>query len=356
MVRGLEEEISGVPDRVVRTKRTPAAIHNLVPQLSPAYKPLLYEERATEHNLPRPNMTPGEIFSLFLPPSLPEQIADNNNLNADLRMVDPEEWDDGGDKSRPWRPTTGPEIGVFFGLWLYMGLDTAHNTDAYWNTDSSLPMFPAILETMAVVRFDQLKRYLKISNVLTEMNSTQAYFYDKVGPLYADFALVSKALLSPGRDVSVDEQLLKFKGRSKHAMMMNVKAAGKGFKIYSLCVENYIYAFKWTSKFTGITDLKKSKEFSPSAVLVMELCKELPDYYDGKYVCYVDNFFSSIKLFNRLRRMNVAAVGTCKAGSGFPQLLLELRAATTKKKDWGLLEYYDVDNVLCIAWCDNNVA
>ena len=43
----------------------------------------------------------------------------------------------------------------------------------------------------------------------------------------------------PGRDVSVDEQLILFKDRSKHSMLIPTKRAGKHFKIYSLCYENY---------------------------------------------------------------------------------------------------------------------
>ena len=359
MVRGLEEEISGVPDPVVRTKKKLPEILTQLPTLSPSYEPLHIEERASAHNLPRPDMTPEEIFSLFLSNNLLEQIAENTNLNASLRAVDLEEWDQGETihpAQRPWTPTTGPEVGVFLGIMIYMGLDTAHSTKAYWNTDSSLPIYTAITETMSLKRFEQMKRYLKISNVFTEEDPSGPYFFDKIGPLHEHFVRVSKELLVPGRNVSVDEQLLKFKGRSKHTMMMNVKAAGKGFKIYSLCAENYIYAFKWTSKSTRITGLKKLPGLSPSESLVVQLCKELPDYYDGRYACYMDNFFTSIKLFKHLRGLNIAAVGTCKSGSGFPRPLLELRSATKKKNDWELLHYYDVENVLCIAWCDNNLA
>ena len=52
----------------------------------------------------------------------------------------------------------------------------------------------------------------------------------------------------PGRDVSVDEQLILFKGRSKHTMNITSKAAGKGFKIYSLCCGNYLLGLHFASR------------------------------------------------------------------------------------------------------------
>lgn len=53
--------------------------------------------------------------------------------------------------------------------------------------------------------------------------------------------------------------------------------------------------------------------------------------------------------------MGIAACGTAKAGSGFPTTLLPIRDATTKQKNWGLEAYTAVDDeVLCMAWVDNN--
>ena len=39
-----------------------------------------------------------------------------------------------------------------------------------------------------------------------------------------------------------------FRGRSIHAMQLACKAAGVGFKSYSLCQEDYLIDFLFTSK------------------------------------------------------------------------------------------------------------
>ena len=51
---------------------------------------------------------------------------------------------------------------------------------------------------------------------------------------------VSKESISPGKYVSIDKQLVLFKGRSKDKMTIPAKKAGQGFKLYSLCVGNYL--------------------------------------------------------------------------------------------------------------------
>jgi hypothetical protein len=153
--------------------------------------------------------------------------------------------------------------------------------------------------------------------------------------------------------VSVDEQLILFKGRFKHTMNILSKEADRGFKIYCLCSENYLYAFMYASKTTKIVDLHQIQDFSPSASMVVQIVKSLPRPYE--YVVYLNNFFSSIDLFMALKALGVGAVGTAKQGSGFDENLLKLKAVATKEKNWGTTAVTTVNNhVLCMAWQDNN--
>jgi len=88
--------------------------------------------------------------------------------------------------------------------------------------------------------------------------------------------------------------------------------------------------------------------------VVLQLCKGLPRPYD--YVVFTDNFFSSVKLFKALKKEGIGACGTAKSSSGYPKELLRLRLIFTKAKNWGLRAHMVVDDeVLCLAWQDNNV-
>ena len=229
---------------------------------------------------------------------------------------------------------------------------------------------------MGLVTFQEIKRYLKISNPLTDkVTYNTTYWPDKLEPLLTDFLKASRRHLTPGRDVSVDEQLEGFRGRSLHTLTIDSKQAGTGFKSYCLCWENYLLGLKYTSKIAKITGLKKSPglDLPDTQAVVVQLLQELPQ--PRYHWVYTDNFFTSSKLACRLAELNMALIGTCKANSGVSESLLKLKEVATKEKHWGIKEVTTEDvyeapkkrkraveqeekkklgTVLCVAWQDNN--
>jgi len=85
--------------------------------------------------------------------------------------------------------------------------------------------------------------------------------------------------------VSVDEHFILFKGRFKHITNILSKEADRGFKIYCLCSENYLYAFMYASKTTKIVGLHQIQDFTPSASMIVQIVKSLPQPYE--YVVYL---------------------------------------------------------------------
>jgi hypothetical protein len=67
-----------------------------------------------------------------------------------------------------------------------------------------------------------------------------------------------------------------------------------------------------------------------TALLMIQLCKSL--FADQSHALFVDNFFINAKLFKVLKTLNIEASETTKIESEFLKQLIELRAATTKKK------------------------
>ena len=114
-------------------------------------------------------------------------------------------------------------------------------------------------------------------------------------------------------------------------MILTTKAADQGFKIYSICHENYLCSFMFTSKICKIAELKSIDDLTDSSSVVVQLCKFLP--VDLDYVVYTDNFFSCIKLFIVLKKLEIDACDTAKADSDYSVSLLKLREALSKKKD-----------------------
>ena len=68
----------------------------------------------------------------------------------------------------------------------------------------------------------------------------------------------------------------------------------------------------------------------------------------------MDNYFTSIPLFQLLRERDIGACGTTRAG-GLPHLLQELKRDHFKSLPWGTMCANPIDGVLCLAWQDNNL-
>lgn len=64
-------------------------------------------------------------------------------------------------------------------------------------------LFSFIKSTMTIKQ--QIKRYLKISNPPTDLDSIGPNWYTKTEPLYMDFVKASVANLKPGENVSMDK-------------------------------------------------------------------------------------------------------------------------------------------------------
>ena len=81
----------------------------------------------------------------------------------------------------------------------------------------------------------------------------------------------------------------------------------------------------------------------------------LPKIKESYFIIFLDNYFTSIPLFLKLRAKNISAVGkTRPQGTEFPALLITLRQKWSTKLDWGTICTAIVDDVLCIGQQDNN--
>ena len=248
-----EEEIPGVSDKSLLTikqkkinkKRSLEAILGDVPSCS-QYEPVHVDERSAHSNLPKhvDGSKPIEIYNQFIIRAHRRLLASHINLRADMKLrkksIEA--------KTRFWHDINEWEIGIFLGIILLMSLDHSPTIESYWNTHFFKSLFVVIQRVMSLVRFQQIKRYFKMSDLNNEPNSYGSDWWKKLESLATDFQKISQKLYVPGSHVSVDEQLILFKGRSKHTLKLVAKEVGEGFKIYSLCEGNYLLAFLFASK------------------------------------------------------------------------------------------------------------
>ena len=94
----------------------------------------------------------------------------------------------------------------------------------------------------------------------------------------------------------------------------------------------------FSSRASKISGLKRLPGFTDSFSMVAQICRSLPNYGEpNMYLVYTDNFFTNIKLFKHLKKYDIGACSTAKAGSGFQAELLIFRDILSKKNNWGFL-------------------
>ena len=364
MTRVTEEDRPGVPDTLPtevkatvqqKDKPTPYEIKDSIPPPSKEYKAFNFIPRGAVSLIPDSVKDPIHYFRLFLTVAHLGLIAEHTNMKARIEIDAYQARPDRKAGPRKWREVTGDEIDVWIGILIAMGTTSLPSTEAYWNSHTDIGKDPEITRAMGKDRWQQIKRYLKINSPLDlkDQASKTSSWPSKVDPVLIDIFKTSRRYLQPGRDIAIDEQLLGFKGRSKHTLNIPSKTAGYGFKCYCVCNGNYLLDLRWTSKSEGITDLIKHPGLPDTGSVVVQLMKSLPA---GEYVCFLDNFFSSVKLYTALKESGFAACGTAKRGSGIPLTQITMKELANKKKDWGInsITTAEDDGVLCYTFQDNN--
>ena len=69
----------------------------------------------------------------------------------------------------------------------------------------------------------------------------------------------------------------------------------------------------------------------------------------------MDNYFTSVPPFQELRACEYGAVGTTQPHKEFPDELIKIKTQFAKKLEWNTLLASVVQDVLCLAWQDNNI-
>ena len=189
-----------------------------------------------------------QLFSLFISFDMRCIIVKNTKQNAIIKQKQEKVKKQELKHCQAWRSTNDHKVRTFMKILLYMSLYHCSKYENYWNTQSNKSVFIEIIQAMSKKRFCQILRYWKIFDSDENLNSKESDFWKKLESLVSDIWKTSCQYWKSDRNVSVDEQLILFRERFKHIMMLSTKAAEMSFKIYSLCQENYILDFLFTSK------------------------------------------------------------------------------------------------------------
>src|SRR5580700_1911509 len=309
---------------------------------------------------------PYALFSLYWPENLWQIISCNTNLyTVKERIGKPL-----SNSSRPWQDISAIEIRVFIGILIYIGIHDSKRTDLYWKNDiESGPVHISQLY-ISLIRFEQIKRYLHISQLLGDNivepsdpesasqipdEYIEKMWWYKVLLLADIFRDACQRYYVPGSNTAIDELMIRCFGRSTHTYKMPNKPIHQEYKLFAIAEHGYIWNFIWSSRrYSFKAEIILRPELTATGSMVYHLVKCLPKLSK----VYLDNYFTSIPLFRLLRKEGYGLCGTTRpfsGGSEFPTLLKEIKQFHTNSMQFHQLIAIAVPDVLCFAWQDNNI-
>jgi len=237
-------------------------------------------------------------FRQFFNACILSVIVENTNLYA-VAM--------GAGAGRAWHPLTVPELEIWIGMVIYMGVYQSKRCADYWNKATEAPQHH-IHHMMSELRFEQIRRFLHVST--PPQSARRESPWDKVRVLSDHIRQISQSVYHPSSNVSVDEMMVRFQGRSLHTIKMKNKPISEGYKIFAICDRGFTFDWRFSSRIDHIDGISRNPQLrgslSPTSQCVLELAKSLP-YGSNRYTVFMDNYFSNVDLFVRLRELGIAA-------------------------------------------------
>ena len=147
---------------------------------------------------------------------------------------------------------SGEEVWVFLGIFMEMGIHRVPRIVDYWSRNPLLGIVP-VKQAMSLNRFKALWRYLHCDDNKSITDSSD--IASKVKTVVEVLGRTFLANYHPSQELSVDEMMVKYKGRKGGKIHMPNKPVKLGFKVWScscsccgyLCMfQLYIYSGRRT--------------------------------------------------------------------------------------------------------------
>ena len=168
-----------------------------------------------------------------------EYIVDQTNLYA-LQCM-------GEEKYAVWTKVTVEEFCAFLGFMILMGLTHLPSLPDYWSKDPAF-RYGMIADRISRDRFLEIMRYLHFNDNSTQLPPDHPN-YNKLGKVKHVIDCLNtqfEAVYGMHRDVSVDEAMIPFKGRSSLKQYMPKKPVKRGIKVWMLAdaTNGYVSSFE----------------------------------------------------------------------------------------------------------------
>ncbi|XP_067254946.1 wu:fc11c11 [Chanodichthys erythropterus] len=294
----------------------------------------------------RPRQTPGpqlvsnsscsalQYFELFFSKSVIKTIVSHTNTYGAMRSEG---------KNKPFEDISVKDLKKYIALVIYMGLLKCFSLTDYWRKSDiySLP-FPA--QIMTGKKFLHMCSVLHLSDPKVDAENDKKKGtpeYDRlcrIKPLYQDIRDACRATFHPFQNISIDERMVASKARHGLKQYMKNKPTKWGYKLFVLA--DSLSGYTWDFFiYEGKVNSEVSKGISYDSVMILADERLL----GTGYKLFVDNFYTSPKLFRDLLAKRIFACGTVRAN----------RIGHSKKHaPRGNIRWFREDDLLFVEWKD----
>ena len=303
---------------------SPISEHNRHTNIQP-----FQEDVGPTHTLPE-NASVLDYFFLFIPLHFFYTLARETNRYARQKQ------EQAGRLDKLWYETTADEMRAFVSILIIMGINGRPQLWMYWSTDD-IYSNPWVSATMSRNRFMKLNQYFHLRDTSAAPGRDEPgydplfklrTFIDMLLPLFRDnFNL--------GRDLSVDEAMIGFKGRLFFKQYLPMKPIKWGVKMWMLCDSETGYC-KSFDIYTGKSG--RRDRTIPLGFEVVDLL--VSPYYNRRHHVYFDRFFTSVGLMAHLALNGTYASATVKSNRvGLPPQVInaELEKGQIKQMKRGMI-------------------
>lgn len=288
-------------------------------------------------NISRQNYSkfrPIDFFKLLFTDQLLEMLWKQTNIYGEQRH------------GTNWIPIEITEITKWIGLNILMGYHKLPSYKSYWSSNLNFKV-PILCETMSRNLFTRILTNIHLTDN-KKMSSRTSNKYSKTYKVDEFLEILQnnfKKNYTLGEHVSVDESMIKFKGRCSLKQYPPKKPIKRGFKVWTLAdsTNGYVYDFR----------IYKGKDPNRTTSLGEHIVKDMVKEIKYSYrKVYFDNYFTTPNLLQYLYGKGIYAAGTIRTDrKNMPKDF----CCSKKKMNRSDFEYVTSRHLVLHKWMDKKL-
>lgn len=291
------------------------------------------------------NHSPLDLFKLFVPRDAVNTLCENTNKQAAKAKAKGAKY--------TWNAVGADEFYKYIGILFYMAMVKLHDIRDHWKQKTIFSV-PFLATVMSRDRYRSISWNVHMSDPDKDEENDRkrgTSQYDKLfrlRPFMDTIQNACKTFFHPRRNISVDERMVAWKANSGMTQYMKAKPVKWGFKLFVLCDSSNGYTVDF-SVYPGKNTFEMGNGLTYDTV--MSLVNR--NYLGSGYHVYVDNFYTSPKLFRDLLAQNIGACGTYRDNrKDCPRTESN---ALTKKSPRGSIRWIRDGPLVFVKWVDTKI-